>query len=212
MPKNFWREIVPEELKKFLNRELAELRENKIRAIAIGVLFVGLLIYWFMSDEKSEEIILTEEPSVTKDELPVAKDLFVKVSSVEKSPDGVTPVLGANSDTLFVGDPFEVEEKIEAEPSPPPPVIPPPPIPQITPPVVIQPPSVIEKPAAPKEQVVLTGVAISGETKMAMILRDKETLFLTVGEEIGGRKIIDITPEFVTLDDGERVYMQKELR
>jgi len=57
----------------------------------------------------------------------------------------------------------------------------------------------------------LTGTAISGENKIAMFLRGNETLFLTIGEEIGGRKISDITPDFVTFEDGAKVFFQKEL-
>ena len=63
----------------------------------------------------------------------------------------------------------------------------------------------------PKENFILIGTAISGENKTAMFLRGSETLFLTVGEEIGGQKISDITPDFVTFENGGRVYFQKDV-
>lgn len=191
-------------LNKILGHELEELKKNKIRAGALGACFVVLLIFWIISDDSGgEEVILTDKPTVTK-------DLPVKALKVEKSPDGVTKVLGANADALLIGDPFAVEEK--PKPQPPPPPLPK--IPEVVPPVVIEPPPappVEEKPAKPREQIILTGVAISGENKTALILYGGKTLFLTVGDEIDGQKIIDITPEFVTLEDNERVYMQKEL-
>lgn len=191
-------------LKKFLGHEQEELKKNKIRAGALGACVVILLIFLATNDNSGgEEIILTDKP-------PVTKDLPVKALKVEKSPDGVTKVLGANADALLIGDPFAVEEK--PKPQPPPPPLPK--IPEVVPPVVIEPPPappVEEKPAKPREQIILTGVAISGENKTALILYGGKTLFLTIGDEIDGQKIIDITPEFVTLEDNERVYMQKEL-
>ena len=185
-------------MKDFLRHELDELKQNKVRAIALGVCFVVLLIFWATDDSSGGEEIILDEP-------PLTKDLPVKVLPVEKSPDGVTLVLGANADELFIGDPFAGEDKPE-----PPSQVTPPHVPSI----LIQPPPVEQpkQPKQPKERIILTGTAISGEVKTAMFLRDKETLFLTVGEEIGGKKISDISAEFVTFEDGQRVYLQKELR
>ena len=187
-----------DKLKEIFQRELEELKQNKIRAIALGVCFVVVLIVWAIDDGSSgDEIVLDDKP-------PVTKDLPVKVLPVEKSPDGVTVVLGANADALYIGDPFAVEEK----PKPPPKPEPPPPLPVIpAPSIVIQPP----EPPTPRETLTLTGTAISGDNKTAMILRGNETLFVTTGEEIDGRRIVDITPEFVTFDDGERIFLQKGL-
>ena len=185
-------------MKDFLRHELEELKQNKVRVIALIVCFVAVLVFWIIDDSfSSEEIILNDEP-------PLTKDLPVKVLPVEKSPDGVTLVIGADADELFIGDPFAGEDKPKTTS-------------QVTPPLVphilIQPPpQPITQPEQPKERIILTGTAISGEVKMAMFLRDKETLFLTVGEEVGGKKISDISAEFVTFEDGERVYLQKELR
>ena len=201
MLKKFRRLTTLEELKKFLSHELDELKENKIRAGALGVCFAVLLIFWVTDDTSDgEEIVLDDPP-------PLTKDFPVKQLPVTKSSDGVTKVLGANADSLFIGDPFAVEEKPKTPPpqsSPPLPKIP-------EPPVVIQPPPE-PKAEPPKEPITLTGTAISGNSKTAMFLRGKETLFLTVGEEIDGRRIVDITPEFVTFASGECVYLQREMR
>ena len=185
-----------DELKKILQRELDELKQNKIRVAALVACLVVLIIFWANEDSGGEEIILTE------DKPPVTKDLPIKNLPVEKSPDGVTLVLGANADKLFVGDPFAGVEK----PKPPPKVVTPP-VPQI----VIQPPQPVEAPK-PQENFILTGTALSGDSETAMFLRGKETVFLTIGEEIGGKKILDISPDFVTFEDGERVFIQKELK
>ena len=191
-----------DELKEILRRELDELKQNKIRVITLIACFTLLLIFWITDDASDgEEIILNEEPSLTK-------DLPVKVLPVPKSPDGVKIVMGANADRLLIGDPFAVEEKPQPAP---PPIIQKttPPLPKIPPPSIViepKPESIIEQ---PKEQITLTGTAISGENKIAMFLRGGETLFLTIGEEIGGRKISDITPDFVTFEGGERIYFQK---
>lgn len=189
-------------LKKFLQSELNELKENKIRATALGVCFIVVLFFWISDDSSDgEEIILNEKPP------PITKDLPVKVLPVEKNPDGVTIVLGANADELFIGDPFAGEEKPKPATSPPKATVEP------APPVVIQPPPQPVQPVEkPKEKIILTGTAISGDNKAAMFLRGKETLFLTIGEEVGGKKISDISPDFVTFEDGKRVYLQKELR
>lgn len=191
---------MPEELKEILRRELDELKQNKIRVGILAACVVILLIVWITDGSDGEEIVLTEEP-------PLTKDLPIKTLPVAKSPDGVKIILGATADRLFIGDPFAVEEKVSPEPPPTPKSTPP--LPKIPPPsIIIEPPPEPEK---PKEKFILTGTAISGDNKTAMFLRGDETLFLTIGEEIGGRKISEISPDFVTFEDGERIYFQKEL-
>ncbi len=188
-----------DELKNFLGRELDELKQNKIRAGALGVCLAVLIIFAAIDDTSDGEEILIDEP-------PLTKDLPVKVLPVTKSPDGVTKVLGANADALIIGDPFAFEEKPKPPPPQPPPTLPK--IPEPAPPVVIEPPPepTIEPPK-PTEPIVLTGTAISGANKTAMFLRGKETVFKTVGEDLDGRLIVDITSEFVTFADGERVQV-----
>ena len=195
---------MPDKLKEILQHELEELKQNKIRAIALGVCFVVVFIFWIVDDTSDDEEINLSEPTTTADAPPLTKDLPVVNLPPEKSPDGVTLVLGANPDPIFVGDPFAGKEK----PKPPPKVVTPP-----VPPIVFQPPKIPElPPQPPQEKIILTGTAISGANKLAMFLRDKKTIFLTIGEEINGKKISDITPDFVTFADGERVFIQRELR
>lgn len=193
-----------DELKKFLSRELDELKQNKIRAIGLVVCLVVAVILWTVDDSSGgEEIVLDEKP-------PVTKDLPVKVLPVEKSPDGVTIVLGANADALLIADPFAGDEKPKP-PSKPQISQPKQPLPAIPSPVAIQPPPAPPQIEQPREQFILTGTAISGNKKTAMFLRDNETLFKTIGDELNGRRIVDITPDFVTLDNNERIYLQRGL-
>lgn len=194
---------MPDKLKEILQHELNELKQNKIRAIALGVCFIVLLIFWLTDDSSDGEEIVLIEPKIAE-KPPATKDLPVVSLPVEKSADGVTLVMGANTDPLLIGDPFAGNEK----PKPPPKVVTPP-----VPPIVIQPPQIPEQPKPqPQEEIILTGTAISGANKIAMFLRDKKTIFLTIGEEIGGKKILDITPDFVTFKDGERVFIQRGMR
>ena len=170
-----------------------ELKQNKIRAIALVACVVVALILWIIDDSSGGEEIVLDDAS------PVTKDLPVKILPIEKSPDGVTIVLGANADELLIADPFAGEEKPKPPPKPQP-SLPTPPLPAIPSPVAIQPPPQIEQ---PREQFILTGTAISGNNKTAMFLCGNETLFKTVGDELNGRRIVDITADFVTLDDGK---------
>ena len=190
-----------DELKKFLSRELDEIKQNKFRVAAMILLAVVAIIFWISDDSSRGEEIDLSTPTVEAP--PVTPDLPVKVLPVTKNPDGVTLVQGANADALIVADPFAGQNK----PQPPPKIVKPvetvPPI-EIQPPPTIPPPITQPQPTAqPREEIILTGTALSGNVKTAMFLRGKETLFLTVGDEIAGRKIVDIMPDAVTFDDGE---------
>ena len=193
-----------DKLAEWFRRDLNELKKDKVRVIATVVFLVILVAFKLTDDGPDVEEIDLDSPPLTKD-LPVQK-LPAKVpAQTPESLDGVKIVLGANSEPLYVGDPFAAPPKPKPAPKvePPPKIeLPPIPSPQIQPP---------PQPSAPKEKIVLTGTAISGTNKTAMFLRDKKTEFLTVGDEIGGRIISDITPEFVTFNDGTRLYLQKEL-
>lgn len=188
-----------EELKKLLSSDLEEIKQHKIRVIALGVCAVALLIFVTVDENSGEEINLNEPTEISKPvakDLPVTKDLPAKPLPVEKNSEGVTLVMGANADALTVGNPFLGEEKI----NPPKPATP----------ILIQPPAIPQ--AKSKEKISLTGTAISGGNKTAMFLRDKETIFLTIGDELNGRRIVDITPDFVTFADGGRVYVQNGVK
>ncbi len=200
---------MPDEFKKFFRHELNELKENKIRAGTLVVLFFVTAIVFVLDDDSGGEEIILNEPKKISD-APATKDLPAANLPEKNSADGVTLVLGANADPIFVSDPFAGEKKI----SPPKKIVQPPSTPQL-PPIIPQPPFTppkISEQTKPTEKIILTGTASSGGKKLAMFLCGKETIFLTLGEEIGGKKISDITADFVAFEDGTRVFLQKELR
>ena len=89
---------MPDEFREILRRELDELKQNKIRVIALGVCFIVLLIFWITDDgANEEEILITESPPA-----PVTKDLPVKNLPVAKTQEGVKVVLGARMPTDFL--------------------------------------------------------------------------------------------------------------
>ena len=180
-----------DELKKIFDRELDELKRNKIRVTALFICAAVLLIFWIGSDSSDGEKISLSEP--TPVDVPATRDLPAKPLLVAKNPEGFTPVAGAVADDLFVDDPFATSEKSKPPPTP------------NAPPIPIHPP-VNPKPS---EKILLTGTAISGDVKTAMFLIGKKTLFLTIGDEIGGKTISDISPDCVTFADGVRIFVEK---
>ena len=178
---------------KFFKAEIEEIRQNKVRiaGLALCLIFAIGFALWNYFDT-GEEIILTEKPVAEE------KDLSVKKVSAEN----VTPVIGANSDILFVKNPFRFEEETVEEEK-------------------VEQPKIEEKISQPVEEIkispqveekfVLVGTAITAEEKTALVQRIKnsasENLFLTVGDMIGRKKIIDITEDFILLDDGEKLYL-----
>lgn len=182
-----------DELKKFLNDEIQELKRNKIRTAAIGVCLIFLIGIWIMDYiSGNEEIDLSD--SIVKSP-PDTKDMPKKPLPVPITVDGVTPVLGAVADPLIIADPFAGQEKLK-------------PSQKVIEPVTIQQPPQIPQP--PQEKITLTGVAL-GVNKTAMFKRDNETIFLTIGDELNGKQIVDITADFVTFADGSRLFVQKDV-
>lgn len=174
-----------DEFKKWLSRELEEIKRDKFRIIALVIFVIVAVLFWLADDMSRGEELALNEPTISAP--PATKDLPVKNLPAVQSVDGVTIVLGADAKPLLIADPFAGAEK----PKPVTKTVAPPPI-------VLQPPEIPK----PQESIVLTGTAISGENKTAMFLRGKETIFLTVGDEIDGKKISDITSDFVRFADG----------
>ena len=175
-----------DELKRFLRRELDEISRHAFRVSIIAACAVFGLIFLILDETSRGEEIALNQPTPA----PATSDLPVKPLPTVKSVDGVTPVLGADASPLIVSDPFAGAQKPKSAPKVAAPILPT--IPNPTPPTA----------PAPQESITLTGTALSGNFKTAMFLRGKETLFLTIGDEIGGRKISDITRDAVIFADG----------
>ncbi len=200
-------------LKDFWQSNLKEIQENKIRFAAVFICFVVAVIFYF-ADENStgEEINLTETPAPVENPVLVEqvdtnkKIITVKNAATSNAAENITAVLGANSDDLYVADPFKVPSKPKIETPPPLPEIP-------AAPEIIQQP-VAQVPPAPTEKFILRGTAITGDKKSALIQKiipdektAEENLILELGDTLNGKKIIDIDNDSLTLDDNSKIFI-----
>ena len=115
-----------------------------------------------------------------------------------------TPEVIETADTnknLFISDPFKIPEKEKIEPPP------------ELPPVIIAPP-VAQVPIS-NEKFILRGTAIIGNNKTALIQKisedkksDAENLILGIGDNLNGKKILDIAADSVIFEDGETLHLE----
>lgn len=73
---------------------------------------------------------------------------------------------------------------------------------------------VAQEPPEPAEKFILRGTAIHGDNKTALIQKiipDEnsidDTLILKTGDVIGGRRVVDISADSVTFDDGAQLRL-----
>ena len=62
-------------------------------------------------------------------------------------------------------------------------------------------------PEIKKVPFVLKGILYDGRNSIAIIEQDFEKM-LSIGESIDDRKILDIQPDFIVLDTGEKIYIE----
>ncbi len=202
-----------DELKKIWQNNLAEIKENKVRFTAVFICFIVAVILFF-TDENSvgEEINLSENPApveTVENVKPTDSDkkiITVKNAAVSTADKNINVVRGANSDDLYIYDPFKTPQKEIIQPPPeiPTVIIPP----NITPPVA-------QIPVKTAEKFILRGTAIIGNKKSALIQKfisdeknsDSENLILEIGDSLNGKKILDINQDYLTLDDGEILHI-----
>ena len=194
---------------KFWRDNLKEIQENKIRFTAICVIFVFAVIL-FLSDDGGEEIILTENspPEIAEKVDADTNIVAVKRAEISNADGNIKIVIGANSEDLFVHDPFQVPPK---EIQPPPEI--PPEIPPVIPPVII--PQPVAQVSIPTEKFILRGTVIIGENKSALVQKisandknsEADNLILNIGDNLNGKKIVDIAQDFLMLEGGEILYL-----
>lgn len=202
-------------MKKILQSQLDEIRENRLRfGLLVAALVATIIFAVFDSLDSGEEIELEPKQVAQVEKNSVAENISVpqKNSSVS---DNVTVVIGADSHEIYVADPFknptppkiekptatsEIPAQIEKISEPPPAVE-----------KISEPPAEVPAPKLPEEKFILRGIAL-GEVKTALIEKvvsgKIETLFLRVGDSVGEKKILDITDDFVVLEDDERLELQ----
>ncbi len=199
-------------MKDFLQSQLEEIRENKLRFGLLVICLIATIIYAFTdSFDSGEEINLDAPQKVSKVESPV-KNISSTSEKVTVSSDKIKAVIGANADDVFIYDPFknpapakvdepvkvdEVDAKVEKTSLP-------------NEHVIVQPP-VVEVPKPPEEKFILRGTALA-DNKTALIEKisngKSEKLFLQIGEKINGKAIVDIAQDFIILDDGNILYVE----
>ena len=195
-------------LQNFWQNDLKEIKESPVRFGGLLICFIATIILFFTDDGGGEEINLSENPAPVETVENVSGDkkiVPVKIAATSDADKNITVVLGANSDSLYIHDPFKVhvEEKIE-EPSPVE-------IPTVQPVIIAPPPPVAQDSIKPVVKIFLRGTAVIGDKKSALIqiISDKdsaaENLILEIGDNLDGKKIIDINQEFVTFDNGENL-------
>ena len=191
------------QLKDFWQKELQEIQENKIRFAGLCICFIVLAGLFLADDGGGDEITLNETP--TPEVIETANTnkniVTVKNSAVPTANEKIKIVRGANSDGLFISDPFKIPEKEKIEPPP------------ELPPVIIAPP-VAQVPIS-NEKFILRGTAIIGANKSALVQKifvdkknsDAENLILNIGDSLNGKRVIDIGVDCLILDDGETLYI-----
>lgn len=200
-------EIIKSKLKSILAEDLKEIRENKIRFAALVICLGAVLIFSFADFfDSDEEIDLNESKIVVDEEMKVDEKNIPAKNFYIASDEDIIPVIGANSDALFVRDPFKGAKKNKPVPTK-----------KFLPPVT--PPNI--PPVAntnPNEKFILVGTAI-GENKTALVKKfssssDKNSvganLILSVGDTLQGKTVTDITAEFLQFADGSRLYIGSE--
>lgn len=226
-------------IREFWQNELEEIRKNKFRIAAL-VLFSIAAIFFMLTDEEKkidlsensqiEQVEQEEKISSEEKNSSDKKVIVVKKDKSESKSEGknISFVIGANSDDLYIRDPFASEEiievalKKEVEKIPAtPPQIPPLPlnspqnlpkvsIPSDLPPIPSQRPILPETPPQLSEKFILTGTAI-GANKNAIVKKisstqgkeQEENIIVGVGDYVQGRQIIDITGNALIFDDNQ---------
>ena len=200
-----------QKLRDFLDDEIDEIKQNKIRFFALIFSFIISLSLLFMGDSDGEKIEVnntaqieetaedTEKKDVEDDEkISNKKVISVKKAHEESNGTKVVAVIGANSDELYVGDPFQSYEEKPAKIQPEDsknvtipqqvPIIPPivpaqpptnsaqlpdlPPIPYVVPKITEV---AMELPKSVEKEFILTGTAINFDEKSAIIKKVSPT-------------------------------------
>ena len=186
-------------MKDFFKSQLEEIRENKLRFGLLLICCIVTIIYAFAdSFDSGEKINLDTPQKVAQVESPV-KNISSTSEKVTITSDKFKAVIGANADEVFIHDPFKNPTPAKVE--------------EISPPVepLIIPPPAVEVPKPPEDKFILRGTALA-DNKTAMVEKisngKTEMLFLQIGEKINGKVIVNITQDFITLDDGNNLYIE----
>lgn len=197
--------VLKQKLQEFWQNELEEIRQNKIRVFALIFSFFIAVALMFSEDsgekidvshsEKVEESAeITSKKNIDDDKNPNKKVISVKKAENKNDGEKIVAVIGANSEELYVGDPFQsseekpasVKQEVSKNENIPQqiPIIPPqapkisvqsselPPIPDMSadlPPIPSVTPVKLAENITPATEFVLTGTAINSDKKVAVV-------------------------------------------
>ena len=191
-------------MKEFLQSQLKEIRQNKLRVGLLTLILFGTMIYATVYFDTGEEIKL-DEPAEN-----------VSVKNISPTNEKVKAVIGASNEEFYIYNPFQnpepppekVEEPAQVEEVPvkvEEKVLPP------AEPVIVE--KVEEVPKPPEEKFILRGTALGNE-KSALVEKivngKTEMLFLKIGDKINGKTISDIDKNFIKFDDDSTLMIEME--
>ena len=235
-------------IKKLLQNELEEIKQNRFRVLVL-IFFTILSIGFMFIDDEETQIALDEPMQIEQEIIESAenkksekKPAIIKKKHDEYSEVKVLPVIGANSDELYISDPFALKEKSETteendkeeisvtqempvitQQIAPIPALTPitpdnlPPIPEPDIALLLQQDKpILPENKEPAEEFILTGTAISGDNKLALVKKvsstpnsnyHDESIIVKIGDSIQGQQITDIVDSKLILNNGEK-YMR----
>ena len=199
-------------LKKFFDEELAEIKKNKLRFGIIFSIFIVTLGIFLFSGESEEVKVAVKNPEKVVEPKKSIKSVKKKkeVQARLKKIEGLERV-SLNAEII---NPFKpdvepvIENKIELPKTE---IVPAFKLPKVE----------IKKPVEESKIIlILKGTAISESKRIAIISRgifknksdtknNIETLMVKIGDEVDGKKIINIERNFVMFNDGEKLYLQE---
>ncbi len=187
-----------ENLRDFFLLELEEIKQNKMRIAILTVCVFCSLLLMLAEDNSGEEISLTENPE-TKVE--VSEKSVAKKIADEK----IKTVIGSNSAELKIANPFEIVREVK---------IPPAPVQNLPPPEIFA--ENFTQEISSSVQFFLTGIArgeggtfatVTKITKTDKKISDEKSFYVTAGEFIDGRKVLNIGNNFLQFEDGEKIFV-----
>ena len=206
-------------LRKFYDREISEIKAHKVRLIFMFAIVVISIIVLIFSDKEDDTNAISKNESV---KINAALNNSVKNSSETADNSNLTEILGlqkALKDEDII-NPFKVDNNenstaFEDKPPMPTPAV------EFKPPTITAPNKNIS-PLPKSETIMLKGTAISGNKKMAIVQIGKvskndsnndknkiESRLLSIGDEIEGKRVIDIGKNFIAFDDGKSLSLQE---
>lgn len=190
-------------LKNFWDKNLEEIRANKIRFGAILIIAAVTVIFALSDSTASDSEIILDAPAP---QIPAP-------APIPTAAENVKPILGANASELYVQDPFKAPA-VEIPAPPPAAVEPVTPAVEILPEIPVAQIPATAEPPEPAEKFLLRGTAINGNSKSALIHKISgenksaaQNLIVNLGDSLGSSRVVDITPDFVALDDGSKIFL-----